>query len=188
MSEQKSWSLRPAVTLGLRSAACALVLARPPDSLRLRPAVLGVLGDVEAVAERRATVLRDDLVRLGRYDEANTRQRLRNTFVVDHTSIVLVDGELVGSVAVRPAADGDWLEHFYLAQSCRGIGIGTAILGDVIERCDRAGQDVRLNVLSGSRAQSLYARHGFVVERQDPIDVFMVRRHETMPPPSPRDQ
>ena len=65
---------------------------------------------------------------------------------------------------------------------------GTAILGDIIERCDRAGQDVRLNVLSGSRAQSLYARHGIVVERQDPIDVFMVRRHETMPPPSPRDQ
>jgi hypothetical protein len=29
--------------------------------------------------------------------------------------------------------------------------------------------------LRGSATQRLYARHGFVVEVQDPIDVFMVR-------------
>ena len=104
----------------------------------LRPAVLG---DEEAVAELRATVLRDDLVRLERYDEVNTRQRRRNAFVVDHTSIVLTDEELVGSGAIRPAA-----------------------------------------------GQPLYARHGSVVVRQDHVDVFMVRRHETVLPPSLRDR
>jgi hypothetical protein len=34
----------------------------------------------------------------------------------------------------------------------------------------------RLNVLQGSRAQALYERHGFVVESQDAVDVFMVRQ------------
>lgn len=34
---------------------------------------------------------------------------------------------------------------------------------------------VGLNVLQGSAARRLYERHGFVVEAQDPIDVFMMR-------------
>jgi hypothetical protein len=31
----------------------------------------------------------------------------------------------------------------------------------------------RLNVLQGSPARRLYARHGFVVESEDEVDVFM---------------
>jgi hypothetical protein len=42
---------------------------------------------------------------------------------------------------------------------------------------------MRLNVLQGSAARRLYERHGFVVETQDPIDVFMVRHR---PPDSRR--
>jgi hypothetical protein len=32
----------------------------------------------------------------------------------------------------------------------------------------------RLNVLQGSPARSLYERHGFVFEHEDPVDIFMV--------------
>jgi hypothetical protein len=39
---------------------------------------------------------------------------------------------------------------------------------------------VGLNVLQGSAARRLYERHGFVLESEDPVDVFMVR------PPSRR--
>ncbi|GGK25000.1 hypothetical protein GCM10011583_66300 [Streptomyces camponoticapitis] len=45
----------------------------------------------------------------------------------------------------------------------------------VLERTDAQGMTVGLNVLQGSAARRLYERHGFVVEAQDPIDVFMVR-------------
>jgi hypothetical protein len=34
---------------------------------------------------------------------------------------------------------------------------------------------VGLDVLQGSAARRLYERHGFVVESEDAIDVFMVR-------------
>lgn len=37
------------------------------------------------------------------------------------------------------------------------------------------GVAVRLDVLRGSRARSLYERFGFAVEREDEIDVWMVR-------------
>ncbi|MEV4756328.1 GNAT family N-acetyltransferase [Micromonospora sp. NPDC049559] len=138
----------------------------------LRPASAA---DVDAVAELRATVLRADLERLGRYDEQRVRQRLRERFAPAHTWVIEVGGEFAGCVALRPAEDAHWLEHFYLAPHVQGAGIGTAVLRELLERCDRDGVPVRLNVLRGSPARRLYERHGFTLENEDPVDVFMVR-------------
>lgn len=140
---------------------------------RIRPASDA---DVEAVAELRAVVLRDDLERLGRYDERRVRQRLRDGFDAAHTSVIEVGGAFAGCVALRTAGDARWLEHFYLAPHAQGIGIGSAVLRELLERCDRDGVPVRLNVLRGSAARRLYERHGFLAESEDPVDVFMVRR------------
>ncbi|MEU8423000.1 GNAT family N-acetyltransferase [Micromonospora sp. NPDC048835] len=139
---------------------------------KLRPASMA---DVEAVAELRAVVLRADLERLGRYDAQRVRQRLRDGFAPAYTWVVEVGGGLAGCVALRPAADAHWLEHFYLAPQLQGSGIGTAILRDLLRRCDRDGTLVRLNVLRGSPARRLYERHGFTLDDEDPVDVFMVR-------------
>ncbi|MFF0622280.1 GNAT family N-acetyltransferase [Streptomyces sp. NPDC004296] len=134
-----------------------------------------VPADVEVIAELRATVMRADLERLGRYDEHRVRQRLRDSFSPRHTSVIMIDRELSGCVTIRPADGGQWLEHFYLAPHRQGRGLGSAVLRHVLERTDAQGMTVGLNVLQGSAARRLYERHGFVVESQDPIDVFMVR-------------
>ncbi|KPI10556.1 GCN5-related N-acetyltransferase [Actinobacteria bacterium OK074] len=132
--------------------------------------------DVEVIAELRAVVLRPDLERLGRFDEHRVRQRLRDSFSPRHTSVVVADGAFAGCVTVRPAEDGRWLEHFYLAPGVQGRGLGSAVLRTLLRRADADGVPVRLNVLQGSAARRLYERHGFAVEAQDPIDVSMVRR------------
>jgi GNAT superfamily N-acetyltransferase len=132
-------------------------------------------GDVEALAELRATAMRPDLERLGRYDEHRVRRRLRDGYAPEHTSIVVVDGELAGSITLRPVEGGLWLEHFYLSPALQGRGIGTAVLRSLLARADEQGATVRLDVLQGSAARALYERHGFTEERQDAIDVFMVR-------------
>ncbi|MFK4593663.1 GNAT family N-acetyltransferase [Streptomyces pristinaespiralis] len=134
-----------------------------------------VAADVEEIAELRATVMRPDLERLGRYDEHRVRQRLRDSFSTQHTSIIVIGHELAGCVTVRPAGDRQWLEHFYLAPRHQGRGLGSAVLRTLLERTDEQGLTVALDVLQGSAARRLYERHGFVVEAQDPIDVFMVR-------------
>ncbi|MES4888725.1 GNAT family N-acetyltransferase [Streptomyces sp. NPDC096012] len=134
-----------------------------------------VAADIEVIAELRATVMRADLERLGRYDEHRVRQRLRDSFSTQHTSIIMIDGELVGCVTVRPTEDRQWLEHFYLAPHRQGRGLGSAVLRTVLERTDEQGMTVGLSVLQGSATRRLYERHGFVLEAQDPIDVFMVR-------------
>jgi GNAT superfamily N-acetyltransferase len=138
--------------------------------------------DVEAVAELRAVVLRADLERLGRYDEHRVRQRLRDGFTPAHTWVIEAAGALAGCVALRPAQDAHWLEHFYLDPGLQGRGVGSAVLRMLMERCDRDRARIRLNVLQGSQARRLYERHGFTVESEDPVDVFMVRE------PAPRGQ
>ncbi|MFE4637239.1 GNAT family N-acetyltransferase [Streptomyces sp. NPDC056773] len=131
--------------------------------------------DVETIAELRAVVMRADLERLGRYDEHYVRQRLRDSFSTRYTSIIEVDGELAGCVTVRPAEGRQWLEHFYLAPHHQGRGLGSAVLRALLERTDAQGATVALNVLQGSAARGLYERHGFVLEDEDPVDVFMTR-------------
>ncbi|MEU3510549.1 GNAT family N-acetyltransferase [Streptomyces longwoodensis] len=134
-----------------------------------------VAADVEVIAELRATVMRADLERLGRYDDYRVRQRLRDSFSPRYTSVLVLDHDLAGCVTVRPAEGRQWLEHFYLAPHCQGRGLGTAVLRTVLARTDAQGMAVGLNVLRGSGARRLYERHGFVVEAQDEVDVFMTR-------------
>ncbi|MFJ9821520.1 GNAT family N-acetyltransferase [Streptomyces sp. NPDC101151] len=134
-----------------------------------------VAADIEELVELRAAVMRPDLERLGRYDEHRVRQRLRDSFSPQHTSIVMIDRELAGCIALRPAGGRQCLEHFYLTLHRQGQGLGSAVLRTVLEGADARGMTVGLNVLQGSAARRLYERHGFVVESQDPVDVFMMR-------------
>ncbi|MFC4118376.1 GNAT family N-acetyltransferase [Nonomuraea zeae] len=119
--------------------------------------------------------MRPDLERLGRYDEQRVGQRLRDAFTPGHTWVIGVAGTLAGCVALRPAEDAYWLEHFYLTPEFQGRGLGSAVLRSLLERCDREEAVVRLNVLQGSPARRLYERHGFTLETEDAVDVFMVR-------------
>ncbi|MEV0915021.1 GNAT family N-acetyltransferase [Streptomyces sp. NPDC049967] len=145
---------------------------RTTQGWALRPATPG---DLEAIAEIRAVVMRPDLVRLGRYDEHRVRQRLRDSYLPEYTSIIVVGGRFGGSVTLRPVEDGWCLENFFLAEGLQGAGIGSAVLRELLARTDAEGATVRLNVLQGSAARRLYERHGFALEREDPVDVFMVR-------------
>ncbi|MCY0929028.1 GNAT family N-acetyltransferase [Streptomyces sp. H27-H1] len=158
-------------------AQSAVVVPARATSVQVAGWVLrsAVAADIEVIAELRATVMRADLERLGRYDGHRVRQRLRDSFSMQHTSVIMIDNELAGCVTVRPADGRQWLEHFYLAPHHQGRGLGSAVLRTVLEGTDTHGVTVGLTVLKGSAARRLYERHGFVVENQDPIDVFMVR-------------
>ncbi|MFJ2542512.1 GNAT family N-acetyltransferase [Microbacterium sp. NPDC087589] len=124
------------------------------------------------MAELRAVVMRPDLERLGRYDPVRVRQRFLDAFVPENTRVIVVDGEDVGLVAVRHERDALWIEHFYLAPESQGRGIGAAVLAHLLADGDGT-RPFRLNVLQSSPARRLYERHGFVLESEDAVDVFM---------------
>jgi GNAT superfamily N-acetyltransferase len=119
-------------------------------------------------------VLRPDLERLGRFDPIRVRQRFLSGFETESTRVVMVDEVDAGSLAIRREAGCYWLEHFYLKTEFQGTGIGSAVLKAQLAALGEAAT-IRLNVLQGSRARGLYDRFGFTVEREDPVDVFMVR-------------
>ncbi|MEW1888534.1 MULTISPECIES: GNAT family N-acetyltransferase [unclassified Streptomyces] len=145
---------------------------RTTQTCDLRPATPA---DLDDIVELRAVVMRPDLVRLGRYDEHRVRQRMRDSYVPEHTSVLVVDGRFAGCVTLKPYEDGWCLESFFLDAALQGRGIGSGVLRRLLARADAEGVPVRLNVLQGSAARRLYERHGFVTEREDPVDVFMVR-------------
>ncbi|MFD7863848.1 GNAT family N-acetyltransferase [Streptomyces sp. NPDC059783] len=145
---------------------------RTTQDWALRPATPD---DLDAIVELRAVVMRPDLVRLGRFDEDRVRRRMRDSYVPEHTSVIVVDGRFAGCVTLRPDGDGRCLESFFLDAGLHGRGIGSGVLDTLLARTDADGLTVRLNVLRGSAARQLYERHGFLTEREDPVDVFMVR-------------
>lgn len=130
--------------------------------------------DIDWLVELRAQVLRADLERLGRYDPHRVRQRMRDGYRPESTRIIVVDGEDIGSIAVREEPDARWIEHFYLAPTAQNRGIGTRVLTHVLAEHDPRSH--RLNVLRGSPARRLYERHGFTVDSEDDVDVWMTRR------------
>ncbi|WP_090642095.1 GNAT family N-acetyltransferase [Paenibacillus sp. UNC496MF] len=131
------------------------------------------ISDVETIANLRVIVLRNDLTRLGRFDEEKVRQRFRNSFDAVHTWMFEKASSFVGSVALKPTLDGYVLEHFYIHPNYQGKGIGSHVLKNLLEQNDVKGKCVTLNVLQGSPAKRLYERFGFRVEREDLIDVYM---------------
>jgi GNAT superfamily N-acetyltransferase len=141
-----------------------------PVDFVLRPTVAS---DAAWIAELRAVVMRPDLERLQRFDPVRVRERFLNGFQPEHTYVIHTDGVDAGVIAVRPEPDTRWIEHFYVAPAHQGKGLGGAVLRHVMAASVDA-RPFRLNVLRGSAARHLYERHGFVVESEDPVDVFMV--------------
>ncbi|SDW67045.1 Acetyltransferase (GNAT) domain-containing protein [Arthrobacter sp. cf158] len=140
-----------------------------PDFV-LRPSVAT---DAAWIAELRAVVMRPDLERLQRYDPVRVRERFLNGFQPEHTYIIHSDGVDAGVIALRPEPDSQWIEHFYVAPAHQGKGLGGAVLRHIME-ASADERPFRLDVLQGSPARGLYERHGFELESEDPIDVFMV--------------
>ena len=111
---QGKWSAKacpkpPARTYGV---------VRNKASKALRPSTPA---DAGWIAELRAVVLRDDLTRLGRYDQTRVRQRFLDSFAAAATQVIVVDGADTGSIAVRREVDAWWIEHFYLDPAVQGL-------------------------------------------------------------------
>ncbi|MFK4114571.1 GNAT family N-acetyltransferase [Microbacterium sp. NPDC006705] len=85
-----------------------------------------------------------------------------------------MDGTDAGCLTTRSDDATRWIEHFYLPASLQGRGIGSAVLQSaIIEPYDGP---TRLNVLQGSAARRLYQRHGFALDSEDDVDVWLTPR------------
>lgn len=109
--------------------------------------------------------MRDSLERIGRFDPQRARERFLVGFEPALTRHVIVEGERVGFVVVRPQDDGLLLDHLYIAACAQGRRIGAAVVAHVLDEADAQGLPVRVGALRGSAANAFYVRHGFVLTR-----------------------
>ncbi|HEX2012168.1 MAG TPA: GNAT family N-acetyltransferase [Roseateles sp.] len=130
-----------------------------------------VPGDFEPMLELRIAALRESLERLGRFDPQRARERLQAGFAPEYMQHICVDGERIGYVTLRPAADLLRLEHLYVRPGQQGRGVGAWVMDWVKRVAGQRRQDVTLSALKFSDANRFYLRHGFEVVGESDFDI-----------------
>lgn len=124
----------------------------------------------EPLLELRIAVMREHFERVFRYKPERARRIFREHFDEPGLRLILSGEELAGCVGFRIGADEIKLDSFYLQPRHHNTGLGTTILKVLLAEADALGRPIRLEVLTGSKADRFYLRHGFVKLREDAIE------------------
>ena len=138
--------------------------------------------DFDALAGLRIEAMRESLERIGRFDPVRARERLRGSFSPVHTRHIVLHGERIGFVVVKPEANRLLLDHLYIRPGFQRRGIGSAVLAQVFAEADAAGLAMRVGALRGSDANRFYQRHGFQLVEEGEWDFYYLRLPGTASP------
>lgn len=146
--------------------------AAPPVVLARRPATQE---DVPFLLALRQRTMNGHVVASGaEVSDAHHMARLMHRF--ECAELLLHEGEPVGLLKVSRDPHEWVVIQIQLAPVCQGGGIGTGLLAEVVAEAGRAGVDLTLSVLKANPARALYARFGFVVERESEFSYEMRRK------------
>jgi|SRR5579864_126655 len=95
--------------------------------------------------------------------------------------IVIVDAKPVGRLLVQHGAEATILVDISLIPEYRGRGLGTILMGNLLNDCRNSGLPVRLQVLKTNPAQRLYERVGFRRTSEDQLYFQMEWRPQAAP-------
>ena len=141
--------------------------------------------DFEPLLALRIEVMREHLERVFRYKPSRARRIFRGHFDEPGLRLILMGDQRIGCVGFRSEPDCRKIDSFYLERRFHNTGLGTAILKVLLAEADAQGLPVRLEVLTGSKADRFYLRAGFVKLRKDEIEAEYERSART-PMPSAR--
>lgn len=140
--------------------------------------------DFEPLLAIRIDVMREHLERVFRYKPSRARRIFREHFAEPGLRAIMIEGKLAGCVGFRRGADAIKLDSFYLHRRYHNSGLGTTILKVLLDEADATDLPVRLDVLTGSKADRFYLRHGFVKLKEDEIEGHYERPPSTISPAS----
>ncbi|MDP2371882.1 GNAT family N-acetyltransferase [Rhodoferax sp.] len=156
------------------NARCQHATARGQASIT--PSLAAVTADdFEAMLAIRIDALRESLERLGRFDPARARERLAAGFAPEYMRHIVIDGERVGFITLRPQPDSApavlQIDHLYIRPQHQGRQIGAWALDWAKAQAAALGCDITLSALKQSAANRFYLRHGFVQITESDFDV-----------------
>ena len=131
--------------------------------------------DFEELADLRVAAMRESLERVGRFDPARARERLRNSFRPEHTRFVEFEGAKVGFYAVSPSPEGLRLDHLYVHPNYQSRGIGGEVLRTICAEADQRGLAVLVGALKESASNRFYQRYGFAIASEGEWVNYYVR-------------
>ena len=129
--------------------------------------------DLPFLAALYASTRADEMAATGWPEEAR-QQFLAQQFDAQHRHymahyepaewlIVERDGVAIGRLYIRQSEGASHIIDISLLPAARGLGIGGAILADILDAAAQAGKRVELHVEKSNPARRLYARMGFAV-------------------------
>lgn len=129
--------------------------------------------DFEWVLDLSIRVMRPHLERLGRFDPARRRIRMRAQFDAGGMHVIERAGTPIGCLALRPRGPAMELQSFFLDTAEQGRGLGAAIFAQL--RARHPGRGWWIEVLKESPARRFWERQGFVQTGEEPFDWVMER-------------
>jgi GNAT superfamily N-acetyltransferase len=114
-------------------------------------------------------------------------QHSRRQYPQARFDIVERAGTPVGRLSVAREADAIRVVDIALLASCRGQGIGTALLRTLLDEAGRDGHRVTLQVEQHNRAHVLYQRLGFIQVEVNGLYLLMEWRRRPLRPKDPTD-
>jgi GNAT superfamily N-acetyltransferase len=129
----------------------------------------------DELAAVRVAAMRESLERLGRFDPQRARDRLRASFVPEHTRFIVGENENVGFYAVCTRAERLCLDHLYIHPRFQRRGIGRFVLGQIVRDADARGLCVSVVALRESASNRFYQRLGFVQTGEGEWDIYYTR-------------
>jgi ribosomal protein S18 acetylase RimI-like enzyme len=112
------------------------------------------------------------------WDESFQRAYFEEHYGERSRQIVRVDGSDAGVLSFDIRPDHVFLSNVALLPQFQGRGIGTVVIGQVMDEAARLGLPVRLQVLKANRARRLYERLGFRVHAETATHFQMVFERE----------
>lgn len=129
--------------------------------------------DFEWVLDLSIRVMRPHLERIGRFDPARRRARMRAQFDAGGVHLIERADTPIGCLALRPRGEAMELQSFFLHAAEQGRGLGAAIFAQL--RAQHPGRGWWIEVLKESPARRFWERQGFVVTGEEPFDWVMER-------------
>ncbi|WP_198379821.1 GNAT family N-acetyltransferase [Roseomonas sp. KE2513] len=114
--------------------------------------------------------MRAHLERVGRFDPARRRARMRAAFDPAAFRLIEEEGHFLGCVAVVDHPCHREIHSFYLEPRAQGRGLGRVVLDAIL--AERPGRPVRLEVLKESPAARFYERAGFHLTGEAEYDLL----------------
>lgn len=110
----------------------------------------------------------------GRWNPGQDPDGFVKAFAVAGHSVIEVDRQAAGILAIEEHPTYVFLGKLYLLASYRNAGVGAQVLGLVLASARAKKQAVKLRVLAvNARARAFYASHGFKVEKENSEHVYM---------------